>query len=147
MKLEKIIKKSGNLIAPLTALLLVGCVTVSKTVKVVDASGDPIQGAVQYPGVTFFNDSSGSSGRLRVNSNFPLIVKNGFQPAIAHLDNKKYTVVTLTETISEEEALSIRDRLTKESFRLGGEYTRSLRGRKVLLFRILKNHSSINSFE
>jgi hypothetical protein len=132
MRLETIIKNVGRVITSLTALLLFGCGSVTKTVKVVDASGDPIQGAVQYPGVTFGNDSSGSSGRLRVNSNFPVIVKDGFRPVIAHLGNESYTVVTLTEqqeSTSEEEALSFRNRLAGESFQLSGEFTRTLGGR------------------
>lgn len=123
--------KPGNLppkwrliAAILSVSMLSSCGTVSKTVKVVDESGKPISGAVMYPGVTFFNPSSGKDGRLRVSSNFPVIIKDGFQPVIAYLGDKQYdeaTLLKLPESVSEEENRKIRGRLAEESLKLSGE--------------------------
>lgn len=111
----------------LSSLLFAGCGTVSKTVRGVDESGDPLAGAVMHPGVTYFNDTSGKNGTLRVSSNFPVIVKDGFQPAMANLADKKYGEVVLRElpeSIQNDEARKSRDRLVDESLKLSGEYTR-----------------------
>ena len=111
-----------------TVLIFAGCGTVSKTVKVVNDSGEPISGAVMHPGVTYFNDSSGKNGRLRVSSNFPVVVKEGFYPVLVRLGDKKYaeaTLLELPESVSEEDVREIRERLTKEGLKLSGEYTHS----------------------
>lgn len=90
-----------NAILLLGLCLFCGCTTNNRPKAVVivsDSDGNPISGAYEHPQVPFGGSRvSNANGRLKVWTNFPVIIKEGYIPEIVNVSTSERVLLSLTK--------------------------------------------------